>query len=346
MKKIMFCGGGSAGHVVPNLAIIDLLKSNYSVCYTGTDAIEKKLCFDNEIKFYEFQAVKLVRGKILCNLAIPLKLFRSIRQAGKILDSVKPNLLFCKGGYVCVPTALAAKKRGIPVITHESDLSPGLANKIIARNCKTVLTTFPSTAEKFRNGRYTGTPMRANLFKRSKKSAQEFFNLDTSRPTLIVFGGGSGSKIINTNIRKAAFELCKSINILHICGKNNIVDTNIYGYKQYEFINDMGLAYACADAAVARCGSNSANELIALKIPTLFIPLENSRSRGDQIKNAEYFANRKLCRILREKQLNPENLKKEIYKLLNDEKLKAALSDCNVKCGNDKIIEEIKSALR
>lgn len=341
----MFCGGGSAGHVIPNLAIIDILKNNYSVSYAGTDAIEKKLCADNGVKFYEFQAVKFVRGKFFCNLSIPVKLIKSIRQAGKILDKVKPQLLFCKGGYVCIPAAIAAKKRGIPVLTHESDISPGLANKIIAAKCKKVLTTFPSAAKKFKNGKYTGSPMRTNLFNRSRKTAQEYFGLDPSRPTLMVFGGGSGSRIINENIRKAALELCKTINILHICGKNNAVETNIYGYKQVEFLNDMGMAYSCADAAVARCGSNSANELIALKIPTLFIPLENSRSRGDQVKNAEFFTDRNLCRTLRENCLNPKNLKKEIYELFNDEKLKTALSVCNVKCGNEKIIEEIKSAL-
>lgn len=341
----MFCGGGSAGHVIPNIAIIDEIKNNYSVSYTGTAAIEKKICNENGIKFYEFAAVKLVRGKILCNLAIPFKLLKSVRQAGKILDKVKPQLLFCKGGYVCVPAAIAAKRRGIPVITHESDISPGLANKIIARKCKAVLTTFPSTAAKFANGKFTGSPMRANLFDRSKSGAKEFFGLD-ARPTLIVFGGGSGSKIINENIRKISFSLCKEINILHVCGKNNFIDANIYGYRQIEFANDMGLVYACADAAVARCGSNSANELIALKIPTLFIPLENSRSRGDQIKNAGYFESRGLCRVLRENSLSAENLKREIKKLLDDGKLKAALAASSVKCGNKKIIEEIKLNLQ
>lgn len=341
----MFCGGGSAGHVIPNIAIIDDIKGNFSVCYAGTDAIEKNICADNEIKFYHFDAVKLVRGKILCNLTIPFKLIKSIRQAGRIMDKVKPDLLFCKGGYVCIPAAFAAKKRGIPVLTHESDLSAGLANKLIARKCKKVLTTFPSTAEKFRNGKYTGSPMRANLFNRSRKNALEFYGLDP-RPTLIVFGGGSGSEVINENIRKVAFGLCKKINILHICGKNNVADTNIRGYRQIEFESDMGRAYACADAAVARCGSNSANELIALKIPTLFIPLENSRSRGDQIKNAGYFENAGLCRVLPEKRLNAENLKTAVRDLLNDEKLKVALAKSNIKCGNKEIIEEIKLNLR
>ncbi len=345
MKKIMFCGGGSAGHVIPNLALIEDLKDEYSISYIGTDKIEKNICNSNGIAFYEFEAVKLVRGKILCNLAIPFKLIKSIKSAGEILDEVKPDLLFCKGGYVCLPPAFAAKKRGIPVITHESDLSPGLANKIIARKCEKVLTSFPSTAEKFKHGVYTGSPMRKNLFNRDRVQAKQILGLD-GRSTIIVFGGGSGSKIINENIRKIAFELCKQYNILHICGKGNAVGTNIHGYKQIEFADDMGLIYTCADAAVARCGSNSANELIALKIPTLFIPLQNSASRGDQVKNAEFFKSLGLCHILSEKQLNVQSLKANIYGVLQDDKLKTALAKAQIECGNKRIIKEIKQVLR
>ena len=153
----MFCGGGSAGHVIPNVALIERLKGQFSTCYAGTSGIEKGICRTNDIELYEFDAVKLVRGKILCNLAIPFKLVKSIKQAGEILDAVKPDLLFCKGGYVCIPPALAAHKRSIPILTHESDLSAGLANKIIARKCAKVLTAFPSTAQQFKNGVYTGT---------------------------------------------------------------------------------------------------------------------------------------------------------------------------------------------
>lgn len=344
MKKILFCGGGSAGHVIPNIALIEQL-NEYETCYMGTGAIEENICEINDIDFYKFDAVKLVRGKLFCNLAIPFKLFKSIKQAGRLLDEIKPDLLFCKGGYVCIPPAIAAKKRNIPILAHESDIVAGLANKLIASKCKKMLTAFPETASKFKNGKYVGTPMRKNLFGRDKQKARAALGLDT-RPTVIVFGGGSGSKIINENIRKTAFELCKKINILHLCGKGNKVDTNVYGYKQIEFAEDMGLIYACADGAVARCGSNSANELIALKIPTLFIPLENSSSRGDQVKNAEYFKNAGLCRTLKEKELNPDILKNEIYELLADDKLKTALDNSKIECGNNAIIREIKLILQ
>ena len=344
MKKILFCGGGSGGHVIPNIAIIEELKNDYECLYIGTDGIEESICHTNGVQIYKFDAVKLVRGKIFCNLLIPFKLFASIRAAGEIIDEVKPDLLFCKGGYVCYPPAAAAKKRGIPVLTHESDISCGLANRLIAKKCEKVLTTFPSAAKKFPNGVCVGTPMRKNLFNRDRQAARKYFGFD-DRPVIIVFGGGSGSKIINENLRSAVFELCKKFNILHICGKGNKIQSSVYGYKQIEFAEDMGQIYACADAAVARCGSNSANELIALKIPTLFIPLENSSSRGDQVKNAEYFLSEGLCRVLPEKELNAETLELEICALTADDKLKAALAKSSIECGNQKIVKQIKLIL-
>lgn len=340
MKRIMFCGGGSAGHVIPNIAVIECLDGVFDYSYIGTCGIEKGICEKNGVKFYECDAVKFVRGKILCNLALPFKLLKSIKNAGKILDEVKPDLVFCKGGYACVPPALAAKKRHIPVITHESDVSAGLANKFIARRCDKVLTTFPQTATAFNRGICTGSPMRKNLFDRNRAEARRHFGLDM-RPTLVVLGGGSGSKKINAFIREIAPKVCKDYNILHLCGKGNAVNAEIYGYKQIEFESDMGLAYACADTAVSRCGSNTANELIALKIPSLFIPLENRRSRGDQIKNAEYFYSLNLCRVLRETELSAKRLTEEIYKLFNDGALKRALDRSSVKCGNDRILREI-----
>ncbi len=341
----MFCGGGSAGHVIPNVAIIEELEGITDNLYMGTDGIEKSICQSNGIDFLECGAVKLVRGKILCNLALPFKLIKCISEAGKILDEVKPDLVFCKGGYACVPAAVAAKKRGITVITHESDLTAGLANKFIARYCKKVLTTFPSTAKDFGNGIWTGSPMRKKIFNGNKVEARAKFGLDM-RPTILVLGGGSGSEIINRHVASIAPTVCKNYNILHICGKGRKTDADIYGYKQIEFTDDMGACYTCADAAVSRCGSNAAHELVALKIPTLFIPLENKRSRGDQVKNAEYFENLGLCRVLREKDLTDTALIGGATALFGDKQLKSALAASAVKCGNERIIKEILSTLK
>lgn len=340
----MFCGGGSAGHVMPNMAISENLREKYEISYIGTHGIEKNICKNFGISFFEFDGVKLIRGKILCNLAIPFKLAKSIKQCKTILNRLKPDLLFCKGGYASLPPALAAGKLGIPVITHESDLTAGLANKIIAGKSEKFLTSFPETAEHFKNGVYTGSPMRSILFGRDKQRSKAQLELD-NRPTILVFGGGSGSKIINDCLRQNIFDLCKKYNILHLCGRGNAIESNLYGYRQLEFCDDMGLIYACADYAVARCGSNSAHEVIALKIPTLFIPLDNGSSRGDQVKNAQYFHARGLCRVIAERDLSAESFKTGISELTGDNKLKTALLNYNSECGNDKIIYEIEKAI-
>lgn len=345
MKTILFCGGGSAGHVIPNIALIEELKGAYNCVYMGTDGIEKQICARNGVDFYECNTPKLIRGKILKNLAIPFKLFQAKRKAGEILKKIKPDLIFSKGGYVSVPAVLCAKKLNIPVITHESDLKAGVATKLIAKRCKKVLTSFPSTAKRFDNGIYTGSPMRKNLFGRKKAEAREKLGLDL-RPTVLVLGGGSGSKIINENVRKIANMLCKDYNILHLCGRGNSVSSNVYGYKQIEFAEDMGEIYACADIAVSRCGSNTAFELLALKIPTVFIPLQNSASRGDQVENAEYFNNAGLCEIVYERDLTAESLYNSVCGLLKNDKIKAALNICDIKCGNEKIKTEVERTIR
>jgi UDP-N-acetylglucosamine--N-acetylmuramyl-(pentapeptide) pyrophosphoryl-undecaprenol N-acetylglucosamine transferase len=344
MKKIMFCGGGSAGHVIPNIAIIEQLAGKYEISYIGTNGIEKDICAGYNLNFYEFDGVKLVRGKILCNLKIPFKLHKSIAQCRAILKKVQPDLLFCKGGYASVPPALAASKLKINVLTHESDMTLGLANSIISRKCLKVLTSFPSTAKNLKNGTYTGTPMRKELFGKNKLFAKSYFDFDM-RPTIIVLGGGSGSEVINKCIRQITADVCKNYNILHVCGKGNLAFSNIHGYRQYEFISDMGLAYACADYAISRCGANCAAELTALKIPTLFIPLENGRTRGDQVANADYYLKQGICKVLRENELNVKSLKDALYDLIADDKIKAALNVYNPECGNENIIYEIERAL-
>lgn len=340
MKKITFCGGGSAGHVVPNVALIEDLKGKYEISYLGTNAIEKDICAANGITFYEYEGVKLARGKILCNLGIPFKLIKAYRQCADIFNKIKPDLLFCKGGYVCLPATFAAAKLHIPVLTHESDMTAGLTTKLCARKCERVLTSFPETAKAFKNGVYTGSPMRKSLFGRDKLTAKEKFGLDL-RPTVLVFGGGSGSEKINAALREILIPLCKKYNVIHICGKGKDFTNNLKGYLQIDFSDDMGLIYAAADYAVARCGSNSANELVALKIPTLFIPLD-SASRGDQIANAQHFQSEGLCHVLAEKDLSGNTLSENIDKLIADDKLKSALKRSDVKCGNNNIIMEIE----
>lgn len=340
----MFCGGGSAGHVIPNIALLEQLKDEYSLSYIGTDGIERDICAAKGVQFYPFDGVKFVRGKVICNLSIPSKIRKSLSQCREIMKEIQPDLLFCKGGYASYPPAVAAHEMGIPVLTHESDLSLGLANRLISKKCRRVLTAFPSTAVKIKNGVYTGTPIRRELFGRDKILAKRAMGCDL-RPTILVFGGGSGSAAINQCLRQCLAELCRKYNIVHICGRGNSVFSNVNGYRQLEYADDMGEVYACADYAVSRCGANAANELIALRIPTLFIPLENGASRGDQVDNALYFEERGLCRVLRESRMTPAALKENIDLLVGDRQLKTALKENIFKRGNERIIQEIKCAL-
>ncbi len=340
----MFCGGGSAGHVIPNIALCEQLQGRYNLCYIGTDGIEKDICREKGIEFHEFEGVKLVRGKFFCNLTIPSRLQKSVRQCKDIIKDVAPDLLFCKGGYVSYPPAAAASRLGVPVLTHESDLSLGLANRLIARRCRKVLTAFPSTASALKNGVYTGTPLRRELFGRDRIEAKRAFGCDL-RPTILVLGGGSGSRAINDCLRSRLGELCKRYNVLHICGRGNAVQASVRGYRQLEYAEDMGEVYACADYAVSRCGANAASELIALRTPSLFIPLENRASRGDQVENADYFRQRGLCRVLREHDMSPDGLVAAIDALIADGQLKTALKDYAFKRGNERIIREIQCAL-
>lgn len=345
MIKIVFCGGGSAGHVIPNIAVIEQLSKDFTAYYLGTNAIEKNVCRKNDITFYEFNGVKLVRGKVFCNLAIPLKLFKSVMQCKKILKKLNPALLFCKGGYVSLPPALAASSLNIPIIIHESDITMGLANKIISKKAALILSSFPQTVEKIKNGICVGSPIRKDIFNKDITTARKSLKLDY-RPTILVFGGGSGSKIINDNLRKVILQLCKKYNVLHICGKGNKINSKIYGYRQFEFFDDMGTLYACSDYAVARCGSNSAFELISLKIPTLFIPLDNGTSRGDQVQNAKFFQSKNLCKILLEKDLTPQQLLLSIEDLIHDENIKTALRNDDTQCGTDNVIKEIRTLIK
>ena len=321
---------------MPNIALCDDLNGKYKCLYMGTEGIEREICGRYGIEFYSFSAPKFVRGKVLCNLALPFKLISSIKMAGEILARVRPDLLFCKGGYASLPPAIAASKLGIPVITHESDLSPGLANKIISRRAEVTLTAFPETAEKFSHGLYAGAPIRKDALKNCADHKK------AERPTIIIFGGGSGSQALNDCVRRAAPLLCKRYNVIHICGNGNVEKSDIQGYVQTEFARDMGRLYAVADCAVSRCGANSAFELIINGVPTLFIPLENRRSRGDQLENALYFERAGVCHVMRQSKLRAGTLIEGIDEVMRDDRLKNRLKEYNLQPGNRRIVAEIE----
>lgn len=345
MKKLVLTGGGSAGHVVPNLALVPRLRESFELFYIGTNGIERKLLTGKGIPFYTIDAPKLVRGSLLQNLSLPFRLVKSVRQAKKHLRSISPDAVFSKGGYVSLPVVLAARSLKIPVVSHESDFSAGLANRIIAKRCKTVLTSFPETAKSMKNGVYTGSPVREELFLGDRTQALQKYGFAGDKPVLLAFGGGSGSRTINDALTAALPSLLSRFDILHIRG-NAAEKSRFDGYVPLEFEQDMASAYACADFVAARAGSNTVFELLALKKPSLLIPLENKRSRGDQVENALYFQRRGVCRVLRESELSARTLESALFALASDKNLLRNLQSANFHAGNAEIVKAIADAAK
>jgi UDP-N-acetylglucosamine--N-acetylmuramyl-(pentapeptide) pyrophosphoryl-undecaprenol N-acetylglucosamine transferase len=347
MKKIVFTGGGSAGHVLPNVALIqELKKENFDLYYFGSNAIEKSIVAETKIPFYTLSAPKLKRGfgfeEWKNNLALPKRFFAAVRHAVDGLNTVQPDLVFSKGGYVALPVVFAAAKLHIPCLAHESDLSPGLANRLSKNMCTKILTAFPETASAFKNGEYCGQPIRGELFGCSRADARRILTNGTTLPVLLVFGGGSGSSALNNAVRNAAPALTKKYFVLHVCGKNNTLDCRLKNYRQFEFIQDMGMAYAAADVVVCRSGAGAAFECLALKKPTVFVPLEG-QTRGDQWENAEYFLRRGLCYLLPQKRLH--RLCDIVDMAFADDSLREKLLTANYSSGTNAVLYAIRREL-
>lgn len=344
MRKILFTGGGSAGHVIPNVALIEELRSrgDADVAYMGTDGVERELIVKRGVPYYTVRCPKLIRGggvgALANNVRIPLALLRAVREAQRGLREIRPDVVFSKGGYVALPVVLAAHKLKIPCYAHESDLSVGLANKLSARKCKAVFTSFPETAKTIEHGVYSGAPVRKELFSASRKEARKRFGIPLTQTVVLVFGGGSGSRAINEAVRAQLPRLTRKYVVLHVCGKGNLVESRIKNYIQKEFVSDMGSAYACADVVLSRAGSGTLFELLALKKSALLVPLEG-RTRGDQAENARYFQARGLCRVLPQSRLH--DLAAEIEKTVLDDGLRARLAHSAFQSGNARIIEAL-----
>ncbi len=311
MATIILTGGGTAGHVTPHLAILPYLKNNFDkIYYIGSEkGIEKDIIKKENIPYFSVPCAKFNRSLNLSNLKIPFKLISGYVKAGKLIDKIKPDVIFSKGGYVAIPTVLAAKKRNIPIIAHESDYTLGLANKITSKYCKKVLTSFKDTALTIKNGEYVGSPIRKALFNTNKNDALDRFRFLGNKPILLVTGGSQGAQFINKVVRDSLPNLLPKYDVIHICGKNNLNnDLNQKGYFQIEYMNDIENAFAVSSVCISRAGSNTVFELLALKKPCVLIPLPKGTSRGDQILNAEYFQKLGLVNVLPQQVLTPESL--------------------------------------
>lgn len=345
MKKILFTGGGSAGHVVPNLAIVEYVRkhTDHLPFYVGTGGIEKRLVQSENVPFYEISCPKFTRSFAWKNLSVPFALFKAVHDARALLREIRPDLVFSKGGFVALPVCLAAHKERIPVFTHESDLSAGLTTKLVAKKCRFVLTSFPETAQRFANGKCVGSPMRENLFTVSKSEAVKKFKLSGKQKTLLVFGGGSGSAAINEAVFSNLSQLTKTYRVLHVLGEKNIrFAPQRAGYTPVAYVENMGEAYACADLILCRAGSNTLFELAALKLPAVIVPLVKG-SRGDQKENADYFEKRGFVRVLNEERLSADLLS-TLDQTANDAKIKSALDSSPLFANGTKNVVELIEA--
>ena len=337
MKKIVFTGGGTAGHIMPNIALIEDLKGKAEIFYIGSNGMEKNLIKD--IPFYEISSTKLKRSFSFSNFLIPFKLLKAIRESKKILKKIKPDVVFNKGGYVSLPVVFAAKSLKIKIISHESDMTMGLANRLCKNKSDFVCTSFENTAKGLKNGIFTGSPLRKEIFLGNKENAKKLFSNHVKRPTILIVGGSLGSKVINETVVKALDGLAE-YNIIHLVGKNNKKNIKKDNYVELEFTNNIGDLYALCDIVISRAGSNVINELLALNKPNILIPLSKKASRGDQILNANYFKKKGYSKVILEEDLTALSLIKSIENLLkNKEKYIKNMQKSGVKLANQKIIE-------
>jgi UDP-N-acetylglucosamine--N-acetylmuramyl-(pentapeptide) pyrophosphoryl-undecaprenol N-acetylglucosamine transferase len=323
MKRIVMTGGGTAGHVTPNIAMFPALKdADYEIHYIGsTDGIEKELILEQGIPYYGISSGKLRRYFSWKNFTDPFKVLKGFFQARKFLRKIKPQVVFSKGGFVSVPVVLAAKTRHIPVIIHESDLTPGLANKLAIPAATKVCCNFPETLPYLPKGKavLSGSPIRQELLCGSKGAAMEFCGFTGDLPILMVMGGSIGSVYINNAIRGCIDELLQKYQIIHLCGKGNL-DRSLKGrkgYAQFEYISEnLPDLFAAADVVIARAGANSICELLALRKPNILIPLSRNASRGDQILNANSFARQGFSMVLEEESVTSESIQQALADLM------------------------------
>lgn len=325
MKKIVLTGGGTAGHVTPNIALLPALKeAGFEVSYMGSyDGIEKKLIGDFDIPYTGIATGKFRRYLDPKNLTDPFRVIKGFGEARKHLKELKPDVVFSKGGFVSVPVVRAAASLGIPCIIHESDMTPGLANKICIPVAKKVCCNFPETLNNLPEGKavLTGSPIRGELAQGNKLAGLDMCGFTANKPVIMVIGGSLGALNVNKAVREALPQLLEDFQVVHLCGKGKL--DNLYlntpGYKQFEYIKaELKDLFAMADIVISRAGANAICELLALKKPNLLIPLPARSSRGDQLLNAASFEAQGFSIVIDEDDLTTQLLVNKVHELYDN----------------------------
>ena len=322
MKHIVLTGGGTAGHVTPNIALIPALKdAGYQISYIGSyNGIERKLIEELGIPYYGISSGKLRRYFDPKNFSDPFRVLKGFHEAKKLLKQLKPDVVFSKGGFVTVPVVIAAKRCKIPAIIHESDMTPGLANKLCIPSAVKVCCNFPETVSSLPKDKavLTGTPIRQELLNGDKEAGRQFCGFTADKPVLMIIGGSLGAASVNDHVRKILPELLKDFQVIHLCGKGKMDEklTGTAGYVQYEYIKDeLPDLFALADVVISRAGANAICEISALHKPNLLIPLSANASRGDQILNARSFERQGFSMVLEEEEITESTLLNAIREL-------------------------------
>lgn len=326
MKKIVMTGGGTAGHVTPNIALLPTLrKAGYEISYIGSyEGIEKRLIEEQGITYYGISSGKLRRYFDPKNFSDPFKVVKGLTQAIGLLRKIKPDVVFSKGGFVSVPVVLAAKLCRIPAIIHESDITPGLANKLAIPGATKVCCNFPETLKYLPADKavYTGSPIRQELLSGDAAKGLTHCKLASkTKPVLLIIGGSTGSKIINDNVRAILPQLLEQYIVIHLCGKGNLDTTllNTTNYIQLEYAGkELADLFALSDLVISRAGANSICELLTLRKPNILIPLSAAASRGDQILNANSFKTSGYSYVLEEEKLTGDSLMTAVSTVWNE----------------------------
>ena len=354
MKRIILTGGGTAGHVTPNIALIPKLRElGYDIQYIGSyNGIEKELIEPFGIPYHGISSGKLRRYFSLQNFTDPFRVIKGFGEARKLIKGLKPDVIFSKGGFVSVPVVLAGKRCKVPVIIHESDMTPGLANKLAIPSAVKVCCNFPETLDALPEGKavLTGSPIRQELLTGDKDAARKMCGFTDEKPVILVIGGSLGAVAVNEAVRAALPELLKQFQIIHLCGKGKVDHSlkEIKGYCQFEYIkNELRDLFALADVVISRAGANAICELLALRKPNLLIPLSANASRGDQILNARSFERQGYSVVLEEEELNHDVLLDAIMNLYqNRETYIQAMKNSPQQNSIDTIIDLIEAAAR
>lgn len=322
MKKIVLTGGGTAGHVTPNLALLPYLKEEgLEVHYIGSyEGIEKKLVEDYDIPYYGVATGKFRRYLDPKNFTDPFRVIKGYGQARKILKELKPDVVFSKGGFVSVPVVRAAASLKIPCILHESDMTPGLANKLCLSAATKICCNFPETVDMLPENKaiLTGSPVREELFTGNKIAALNMCGFTANKPVIMVIGGSQGAASVNKVVRDALPKLLEDFQVVHLCGKDKMDNLllNTPGYKQFEYLkSELKDIFAMADVVISRAGANAICELLTLNKPNILIPLPSSKSRGDQLLNARSFESQGYSMVIDEDDLTENLLVQKVKEL-------------------------------